>query len=325
LGIGVKSWRKDNRLPSNVKKVCKLDATDNLNRLLTHHLTHAKPCEILFPTAQGHKYGNMNCSLDSRILSKNPKDQRMSEDNNLAGEGKKIEVITYSKKAYESKTSTLRMVMRLALGGAIIGREELKRRFQEKQSVRHVSGAELNKVTPIETETDRARYAAIGALAKSSDGLRRWFSSLGRAANRTYGRLARTLEPVSDSRLLGPFRRRYQRYTDRGDQVVAEWVAAGRKEEYLSRQLAEDTTVEVIEETLDYLAESPEMDELIQAQTGDLVEDVFDDIQESATNTTLILSDWFTTTVLRRPRRKSKQSPPTEAETQDRPEVEDSR
>jgi hypothetical protein len=241
----------------------------------------------------------------------------MKEEKNLAGDGEKIEVITYSKKADEPKTGTLRMVMRLALGGAIIGREELKRRFQEQQSVSHIPGAELNKVTPIETEADRARYAAIGAVTKSSDGIRRRFSSLGRVTNRTFGRFTRTLEPVTDSRLLGPFRKRYQRYTDRGDQVVAEWVAAGRKEEYLSRQLAEGTTVEVIEETLDYLAESPELDELIQAEGVDIVEDIFDDIQESASNTTLVLSDWFSTTILRRPRRRAVGDSTTQPETQE--------
>jgi hypothetical protein len=238
----------------------------------------------------------------------------MTEDNNLSQEGEKIEVITYSKPVDEPIVGTLRMVMRMALGGTLIGREELKRRFQEQQSVSHVSGVELNKVTPIESEADRTRYAAIGAAAKSSEAVRRQASSLGRVVNRTFGRLSRSMQPVTDSRVLGPIRRRYQRYADYGDKVVSEWVAAGRREEYLSRQLAEGTTIEVIEETLDYLAESPEMDELIQTQTGDLVEDVFEDIQESASNTTLILSDWFTTTILRRPRRRSQQTTTTEPE-----------
>lgn len=242
------------------------------------------------------------------------KDQWMSEDKNHSQEGKKIEVITYSKPLDEPKVSTLRMVMRMALGGALIGREELKRRFQEGQSVSHIPSAELNKVTPIESEADRTRYAAIGAAAKSSNAARRQASTLGRVANRTFGRLSRTLQPVTDSRLLGPLRRRYRRYVDHGDKIVSEWVAAGRKEEYLSRQLAQGTTIEAIEETLDYLAESPEMDELIQTQSGDLVEDIFEDIQENASNTTVILSDWFTRSILRRPRRGSLNISTTETE-----------
>jgi transposase-like protein len=225
----------------------------------------------------------------------------MNDDNPLNGEREQVEIITYSTKRSTPKIGTVRMMMRMALGGAIIGREELKRRFQEEQSVTFVSAATLNKETPIENEADRARYAAIGAMAKSSDALRRRIAALGRVSNRTFSRLTRTFDPVTNSRLLSPFRRQYQRYTDHGDKIVSEWIATGRREEYLSRQLVQDTTVEAIEETLDYLAESPELDELVQQQSGDYIEDMFDDVQESASNTTLVLADWFTSTILRRP------------------------
>lgn len=233
----------------------------------------------------------------------------MNDDNPLNSEREQVEIITYSTKRSTPKIGTLRMMMRMALGGAVIGREELKRRFQEKQSVTFVSAATLNKETPIESEADRARYAAIGAMAKSTDALRRRIAGLGRVSNRTFSRLTRTFDPVTNSRLLSPFRRQYQRYADHGDKVVSEWIAAGRREEYFSRQLVQDTTSEAIDETLIYLAESPELDELVQDQSGDLVEDMFedvfedaiDDLQESGINTTLILADWFNSTILRRP------------------------
>ena len=165
--------------------------------------------------------------------------------------------------------------MRLVLGNAVIGREELKRRFQEKQSETYISAATLNQETPIKSEADRARYAAIGALANSSDALRRRIAALGRVSNRAFGRLTRTFDPVTNSRLLSPFRRQYQRYTDHGDKVMSEWIAAGRREEYLSRQLVQETTSEAIQETLDYLAESPELDELVKQRIGDYIEDMF--------------------------------------------------
>jgi hypothetical protein len=142
-------------------------------------------------------------------------------------------------------------------------------------------------------------------MAKSSDALRIRIAALGRVSNRAFGRLTRTFVPLTNSRLLGPFRRRYQRYTDHGDKLVSEWVAAGRREEYLSRQLVQDTTSEAIEETLDYLAESPELDELVQQQSGDFIEDVFGDVKESATNTPLILADWFSSTILRKPSQRA--------------------
>ena len=199
----------------------------------------------------------------------------MKDDNPLSGGREQIEIITYSTKKSAPRIGTVRMMMRLALGGAVIGREQLKRRFQEAQSETYVSAATLNQETPIESEADRARYAAIGAMAKSSDALRRRVAALGRVSNRVFGRLTRTFDPLTNSRLLSPLRRQYQRYSDHGDRLVSDWVAAGRREEYLSRQLAQDITIEAIEETLDYLPESPKLDELVQQRIDDFFEDMF--------------------------------------------------
>ena len=86
-----------------------------------------------------------------------------------------------------------------------------------------------------------------------------------------------------------------------GDELVSNWIAVGRREEYLSRQLTQEIATESIEETLDYLADSPELDELMAAQSMDLVDDIFvDEIRESYSNTSLILTEWFSKVILRR-------------------------
>jgi hypothetical protein len=225
----------------------------------------------------------------------------MSNSKSSSEQNDKIEVITYSTQPDKPRVGTMRMLMRMALGSTIIGREDLKNRFQDKQSEPHIPGAELNRVTPIESEADRARYAVVGAIANSSEALRKSLSKLGQRSDRSYGRLSREIQPATDSRLLKPFRRRYRRYLDHGDKVVSKWVAAGRREEYLGRQLAQETAIESIEETLDYLADSPELDELMAQESVDLVDDIlFDDIRESASNTSLILTNWFNTVILRR-------------------------
>jgi hypothetical protein len=206
------------------------------------------------------------------------------------------------------------MLMRLALGGAIIGREALKSRYQVQQSEAHVPAAELNDVTPIDSDLDQARFALVGAIAESSDALSKGITRFIRASDRNYSKLTSALQPVTDSGLLKPFRRRYQRYLDRGNQVVSGWVAAGRREEYLGRRLAQDAATETIEETLDYLADSPELDELMEQQSVDLVDDIFlEDIRENATNTSLILSEWFSTVILRRKRKIETQPSPVTA------------
>jgi len=229
----------------------------------------------------------------------------MSDNDHPGEEREPVEVITVSEMQNTPRIGSLRMLMRLVLGSAVIGREELKNRFQDKQNEAQIPAAELNRVTPIDSDADRARYAVIGATANSSEALRKSISKLGQVSDRSFGRLTRTVYPVTNSRFLKPFRRQYQRYLNRGDQVVSAWVAAGRREEYLGRLLAQEIATETIEETLDYLADSPEMDELIEQQSVDLVNDIlFDDIKESASNTPLILTSWFNTTILRRNRQK---------------------
>lgn len=231
------------------------------------------------------------------------KDNDRSMNNQQFPESKVEEMPPPAKKR-KSGVGTARMLMRLLLGSVIIGREELKHRFQGKQSGENISPADLNAKVPIETEEDRARYAAIGAVAKTSDAVQRRLSKLGQITNRAYGFFNRVVSPVSNSRLMSPFRRRYQSYIDQGEKVVANWVAAGRTEEYLSRQLVQNTTTETIEEVLDYLAESPEMDELTQAQSTDLIGDMFEGVQENVSNTRLVFINWISSMIRSRPYRK---------------------
>lgn len=223
-------------------------------------------------------------------------DEALSKD-----KSQKIEVVPSS--SYKPpRVGTFRMIGRMLLGGAVIGREELKTRFQESQSDTHVPAAELNKVTPVESDADRMRYATIGAMAKSSNAIRGGASLLGRISNRAYQRITRSISPITNSRPMSPVRRQYQRFIDRGDMIVSDWIATGRREEYLSRQLTQDVAVESIEGTLDYLADSPEMDELVQAQSGDLIEDIFDDATGGISKTSLIFVDWINAAILRKPR-----------------------
>lgn len=214
------------------------------------------------------------------------------------------ELIITPAKSTTARVGVGRMLMRLVLGSIIIGSEELKHRFQESQSQTHVPPVILNGETPVETDSDRARYAVLGALATSSNAVGRNLSSLGKLSNKVFHGLKRAAQPVTDSRFMSPFHQQFQRLTERGEDVLSGWIAAGRREEYLSRQLVQDTATEAIEETLDYLAESPEMDELVQQQSGDLFddvfEDVFDDIGGQTSRVRLIMTSWFNKIILRR-------------------------
>ncbi len=91
---------------------------------------------------------------------------------------------------------------------------------------------------------------------------------------------------------MGPARRQFDRFEVRGEQVVQTWINIGRSEEYLSRVLVQDTTTEIIEETLDYLATSPEMDQLVQHESLDIADDMVEMVQKGTTRI-FGFRDWF--------------------------------
>ena len=236
----------------------------------------------------------------------------MKDDTLPKDEPHKEEIIP-STRQESPRIGTVRMVMRLLFGSAVIGQKELKNRFQERQSETHVPAVTLNEVTPLETDADWVKYAALGAVAKSSNAMRRGLSTLGRISNRAHGRFTRAFSPIANSRPMSPVRRQYQRFIDRGDMIVSDWIATGRREEYLSRQLAQNTAAETIDETLGYLTESPQMDELVERQSGDLIDDVFEEVFKDFGGKTsgsgLVMTDWFNSVILRKPPRKPDSNP----------------
>jgi hypothetical protein len=111
--------------------------------------------------------------------------------------------------------------------------------------------------------------------------------------------------PGTQSRLGQHANYRIDRYAARGDSILRRWVDVGRAEEQLQPLLTQDTTTDCVEVTLDYLARSPEMDELMGEQSFDLVGEMIEGVQERSSNTTIVFREWFYTTVLRRPSSRS--------------------
>lgn len=191
----------------------------------------------------------------------------------------------------ESGVGTLRLVLRLALGSVVLGRDELNRRFQRKQSQMSRYYIPQVMVEPGESSGDRSRYAVEGALVQTVEALDEGVKTVGSLTNRAFKLASRLASPISNSRIMRPVRRQFNRFEARGNQVMQAWINTGRSEEYLSRVLVRDTTTEIIEETLDYMAVSPEMDQLVQAQTQDIAGDVVEEIQERTTRI-FVFREW---------------------------------
>jgi len=199
----------------------------------------------------------------------------------------------------ETGIGTTRMVIRLALGSIILGREELNRRFREKQAQLNQSLSPQLTNRSEESPNDRSRYAVEGALVQTSETLSRGVQTIGNATNAVFKLASRLARPVTGSRVMRPVRRQFDRFEARGEQVMQTWINTGRSEEYLSRALVQDTTTEIIEEVLDYLAVSPEMDQLVQQQTSDMAGDVVEEFQDRTTRI-FVFRKWFSRSPTRR-------------------------
>ena len=192
----------------------------------------------------------------------------------------------------EPEAGTFRLALRLALGGFVLGREELNRRFRDRQAQLNQSISPQLMIKSGETSQDRARFAMEGALVQASETVSRGVQTIGSTANAVFKLASRLAKPVKDSRIMGPVRQQFDRFEATGEQVIQSWINTGRSEEYLSRALVQDTSVEIIEEVLDYLAVSPEMDQLVEQQTSDMTGEVVEEIQERTTRV-FVFWKWF--------------------------------
>jgi hypothetical protein len=192
----------------------------------------------------------------------------------------------------EPEAGTFRLALRLALGSIILGREELNRRFREKQAQLDQSISPQLTIRSDETDNDRARYAVEGALVHTSESVSHGIQAVGNATNAVFKLASWLVKPVTGSRLMRPVRRQFDRFEARGEKLIQTWIDTGRSEEYLSRALVQDTTTEIIEEVLDYLAVSPEMDQLVEQQTSDMAEDMVEEFQDKTTRI-FVFRKWF--------------------------------
>ena len=194
---------------------------------------------------------------------------------------------------------TLRTAMRLALGTAMIGVDEVSRRLNEQQE--HYSSQVPQKteagdgangdtltngivvrstvISPDETEADRLRYALIGMMTQTPDVVAEGISTASRMSGKATRFFGRIVSPVANSRVMRPVRDRYDTMAAKGESMVDRWIEIGRAEEQAGRIMAQDVANKTVDELVDYLGQKPEIRELIQQQSVGMFDEVLDAVQ----------------------------------------------
>ncbi len=220
---------------------------------------------------------------------------------------------------------------RLVTGGILWGMDQVMNRllaYEEEQfdaaglvepmptgeSTGGAQDAQAQRQLPVyeySASFQKTRYALIGMLFVTRDqfasGARR-MDAVQKAAGE---RLARITQPLGDNLLVRPVTRRYNSLVERGEGIVNRWIHIGQREAETSVQLFDQTLHGSVEDLIEYLAENPEVKELVQMQSTGLADEAIEEIRErsvSADNFVESLVRYF----LRRSPRQEIPPPPDE-------------
>lgn len=172
-------------------------------------------------------------------------------------------------------------VLRLLVGGMLVGADQLRDRLQrwDERPLAIDAGAMRSP----QTASASMRRALIGATFEAQARLRRRFSTmmtrverLADDANLIYTRLAFAVRGTP----LDSARAQVDELLFLALAAVDRWTERGRREEQYGRQMAEQATVSVIDELLDYMARNPEVRKLIEQQGTSMAESAVGEVRE---------------------------------------------
>lgn len=185
-----------------------------------------------------------------------------------------------------TRRTGVQSLTRLVVGGLGLGADEFIRRLRlwEIAAEKEISSQrdQFNSSAGGEDSnaSELARYALIGLLFEFQDGLGKSMGFLGRIQKLAANLLSPFLRPIRSFPLLSPTQKQMDRLISRGQHEVNRWINRGRQEEMHGRQLASIAMDDVIEEYIEYLAENPEVQELVQTQSTGLANEVVEEVRE---------------------------------------------
>ncbi len=184
---------------------------------------------------------------------------------------------------------TTSAVLRLLIGGLLVGADELQHRLQQWEATAHSApSAPLRQTVPQslrhDTRSASLRYAFIGMLFEAETNMRQRFSTvltrLARLSEESQYLYVTSVEPALSKTPLDPVLMRLDEMLFMARGAVDRWKTRGWLEEQQSRGLARQASVSVVDELLDYMARNPEVRELIEQQGVSLAGEAVDEVRE---------------------------------------------
>ena len=168
------------------------------------------------------------------------------------------------------QSEDLQLLSRFLIGAALLGSDELMARLRLVQGQLdadpdgHASGTGPKQ----ESELELLRYLSIGLLGRGREAV---VGGMRRSMRLTLGATKSALsgaDRLSDNPLTRPLRRSIAAHVRDLGEKAAVLIGEGRREEQKARLLANGTVSEIIDEVLDFVSESPEVEQLVQDMIG---------------------------------------------------------
>lgn len=223
---------------------------------------------------------------------------------------------TGSSRSEVQDSSSSGVLSRVSLGSALLAVDALSERLEQVEEAEQRTDPEprtLDSVLVPAMEWEErfgqapgmaARHLTIGVMIDTRSKVSRGLEFLNGAGNATVRVLEFVFDPITQSRLFRPVRKRYHAAVDRGENQVNYWMNLGRAEDVRSRDLAETALTQVVDESMDELVDNDRIQEFVQemltAQSLGIIDEAIEEIRERG-----VSSDTFFEYPIRRIFRRS--------------------
>ena len=174
---------------------------------------------------------------------------------------------------------TYRAFLRLLIGGALVGSEELLARLRAWEAENQGQTLDAD-AAEADTALARMRYALVGMLFEAPETAGRSLMRVADTSARAGRKSAAVVRPVYNSWAFAPVRSRLNRYQRRVQAAADRWIEIGRGEELSGRQMVWDVVPGTIDEVVAAFADDPAIQGLIRDQAGNYLAYLQDNPEE---------------------------------------------
>ena len=221
--------------------------------------------------------------------------------------------------ADETRESSSGVLTRVSLGGALLAIDAINERLEQVDDS-HEEVQESRTIESVLVPEDEwearfgqapglaARHLAIGVAIDTKSKVNRTLEILNNMGNAAVRTLEIVLEPITKSRFYRPVRKRIDTAVQRGENQMNYWMNLGRSEDVRSRELAETTLSQVMDESMDELVDNERVQEFVQemlaAQSLGIIDEAIEEIRERAFSSDVFFERPFRR-MFRRPYRRT--------------------